>query len=101
MPPPGTLGSFKPEYAGLKGEARLDIQQKQGHPPFGVEMKITDDAGNRLPRDGKTFGRLEVRVPSVAKSYFKGEGGDVLDDEGFFDTGVVSTIDRHGYMQIT
>ena len=47
MSPLGTLGSLKPEYAGLDGEARLDVQQKQGHAPFGVEMKITDDAGKR------------------------------------------------------
>jgi hypothetical protein len=24
----------------------------------GVEVKVTDDAGNELPRDGKTFGHL-------------------------------------------
>ena len=42
------------------GDARLDVQMKQGHPPFGVEMKITDDAGKELPWDGKTFGRLKV-----------------------------------------
>ena len=51
--------------------------------------------------DGKTFGRLKVRGPAVAKAYFKGEGGAILDDEGFFDTGDVATIDPHGYMQIT
>jgi 3-(methylthio)propionyl---CoA ligase len=101
MSPLGSLCTMKPEYAELTGEARLDVQQKQGHPPFGVEMKITDDAGKRLPWDGKTFGRLKVRGPAVAKSYFKGEGGNLLDAEGFFDTGDVSTIDRHGYMQIT
>ncbi len=44
MSPLGTLGTLKPEYAGLTGEARLDVQVKQGHPPFGVEMKITDDS---------------------------------------------------------
>ena len=101
MSPLGSLCTMKPEYAHLTGEARLDLQQKQGHPPFGVEMKITDDAGNRLPWDGKTFGRLKVRGPAVAKSYFKDVGGHVLDEEGFFDTGDVATIDPHGYMQIT
>src|SRR6266702_6001325 len=59
MSPLGTLGSIKPEYAGLSGDALLDIKGKQGHSPFGVEMKITDDAGKGLPRDGKTFGRLK------------------------------------------
>ena len=100
MSPLGTLGSLKPEYAGLTGDARLDVQMKQGHPPFGVEMKITDDDDRELPRDGKTFGRLKVRGPSVARAYFKEDAG-VLDDEGFFDTGDVGTIDRYGYLSIT
>jgi fatty-acyl-CoA synthase len=63
-------------------------------------MKITDDAGRELPWDGKTFGRLKVRGPAVARAYFKGEG-DVLDPQGFFDTGDVATMDCHGYMQVT
>jgi fatty-acyl-CoA synthase len=101
MSPLGTLGTLKPEYAQLEGEARLDIQVKQGHPPFGVEMKIADDEGRDLPWDGKTFGRLKVRGPAVARSYFKGEGGEILDEHGFFDTGDVATMDAHGYMHIT
>ena len=100
MSPLGTLGSLKPEYDALSGEARLDAQMKQGHAPFGVDMKITDDSNRELPRDGKTFGRLKVRGPSVARAYFK-EGPTVLDEDGFFDTGDVATLDRYGYMQIT
>ena len=101
MSPLGSLCSLKPEYAELEGEARLDMQMKQGHPPFGVEMKITDDHGRDLPWDGKTFGRLKVRGPAVAKSYFKGEGGEAFGDDGWFDTGDVATMDKYGYMQIT
>jgi fatty-acyl-CoA synthase len=100
MSPLGTMCTLKPEYAALGGEARLDIQEKQGQSPFMVEMKITDDAGKRLPWDGKTFGRLKVRGPAVAKAYYR-ENGDILDSEGFFDTGDVATIDNHGYMQVT
>jgi len=100
MSPLGTLGSIKPDYDDLPSEAKLDIQMKQGHPPFGVDMKITDDRDRELPRDGKTFGRLKVRGPSVARAYFK-EPPDMLDDQGFFDTGDVATLDRFGYMQIT
>ncbi len=96
----GTLGSIKPEYAHLTGDAKLDVQVKQGHTPFGVEMKITDDHGRELPRDGKTFGRLKVRGPAVARAYFK-EDSDAVEADGYFDTGDVATIDAHGYMQIT
>jgi fatty-acyl-CoA synthase len=92
---------MKPEHDALTGDARLDVQQKQGHPPFGVAMKITDDNGKDLPWDGKTFGRLKVRGPAVAKSYYKGAGDPVFEKDGWFDTGDVATMDPYGYMQIT
>ena len=100
MSPLGSLCTIKPDYAELAGDARLDVQMKQGHPPFGVEMKITDDTDKPLPWDGKTFGRLKVRGPAVARRYFK-DDTEILDKDGFFDTGDVATMDRYGYMQIT
>jgi fatty-acyl-CoA synthase len=100
MSPLGTICSIKPDYDALTSKERLDIQCKQGHAPFTVEMKITDDAGTPLAWDGQTFGKLKVRGPAIARSYFK-DDSDILDAEGYFDTGDVATIDRHGYMQIT
>ena len=100
MSPLGTVGTLKPEHAGLSFEAILDVKQKQGYTPFGVEMKITDDSNKHVPWNGKTFGRIKVRGFAVAKAYFK-ENIDILDDDGFFDTGDVGTMDRNGYMQIT
>jgi len=101
MSPLGSLCTMKPEHALLTGEAKLDVQMKQGHPPFGVEMKIADDAGKDLPWDGKTFGRLKVRGPAVAKSYYKVDNDPVFEKDGWFDTGDVATMDPYGYMQIT
>jgi fatty-acyl-CoA synthase len=100
MSPLGTVGSIKPQLGHLSGDELLDVKQKQGYTPFGVEMKITDDANKSLPWDGKTFGRIKVRGFAVARGYFK-EGHEAIDDQGFFDTGDVGTMDRYGYMQIT
>ncbi|MEP6839282.1 MAG: fatty-acid--CoA ligase [Bradyrhizobium sp.] len=100
MSPLGTLATLKPPFDTLEGEERLDILQTQGYPPYGVQMKITDDAGKELPWDGKTFGRLKVSGPAVSKAYFRVDT-NILDDEGYFDTGDVATIDAHGYMRIT
>jgi fatty-acyl-CoA synthase len=100
MSPIGTVAALKPPYAGTTGDARLDVLQTQGYPPFAVQMKITDDTGKELPWDGKTFGRLKVSGPAVAKGYFRLDA-NILDEEGFFDTGDVSTIDQDGYMRIT
>jgi fatty-acyl-CoA synthase len=101
MSPIGTLGTRGGATADLPAEEWWPLRLKQGRTPFMVDMKITDDEGRALAHDGKTFGRLKVRGPAVARSYFKGEGGQAFDGEGWFDTGDVATIDVHGYMQIT
>jgi fatty-acyl-CoA synthase len=101
MSPLGTLSSPTAKVAASDPETQLRYKLKQGRPPLGVEMKLTDDAGARLPHDGATFGKLKVKGPFIVGQYFKGEGGQILDEEGFFDTGDVATIDDQGYMQIT
>jgi fatty-acyl-CoA synthase len=101
MSPMGTLSSPNARIAGSDPETQLRYALKQGRPPLGVDMKLENDAGEPLPHDGTTFGRLLVAGPAVAGAYFKGDGGQILDDEGYFDTGDVATIDEDGYMQIT
>jgi acyl-CoA synthetase (AMP-forming)/AMP-acid ligase II len=78
----------------------MAVQAKQGRAVFGVEMKIVDAQGERLPHDGRAAGELMVRGPWIASGYYRGEGaGPVVD--GWFPTGDVSTIDAEGFMQIT
>ncbi len=101
MNPLGTVNTPKAKHMTLPLKERFDLKCKQGRPVFGVQMKITDDDGNEMPRDGKAFGHLKVRGPWVVKEYFKHEGGRILDDDGWFDTGDVATIDADGFMQIT
>ncbi len=101
MSPIGSVCYMKPAAGAKTYDDVLKLKSKQGFAPFGVEMKIVDDANKPLPWDGQTFGRLKVAGPAVAKAYFKGEGGQILDEDGFFDTGDVATIDPNGYMQIT
>jgi fatty-acyl-CoA synthase len=101
MSPLGSTGMIKPQLADLPHQGWLDLKAKQGFAPFGVEMKIVDGENQELPWDGKKFGRLKVSGCAVVRSYFKSEVGDVVDDNGFFDTGDVATIDPDGYMQIT
>ncbi len=101
MSPLGTVCNLLGKHRGCTLEQRLDLQSKQGRPVFGVEMKIIDDAGRRLPHDGKAHGHLMVRGPWITSGYYLGEGGEILDADGFFDTGDVAMIDPDGYMQIT
>jgi len=100
MSPIGTCGTLKPGMENLSSKERYDIQEKQGRGIYGVEMKIIDDDGNVQPRDGVAFGNLLVRGPAICSGYMKGEGGQVLDEDGWFDTGDVANINELGYMQI-
>jgi fatty-acyl-CoA synthase len=99
--PLGTQATPNATIAAMDPEAILRFKLKQGRPPLGIEMKLVDDENKRLPHDGATFGKLKVKGPFVVGEYFKSEGGEILDEEGFFDTGDVATIDEHGFMQIT
>jgi len=101
MSPLGTIGTMNSFVSDLDDDAIIDVKCKQGRGIYGVEMKIVDENGKECPRDGKAFGHLKVRGPWVAKAYFRSEGGDILDEDGWFDTGDVATIDPFGYMQIT
>jgi fatty-acyl-CoA synthase len=101
LSPMGTIVQHTPELDALPAEGRARQMLKQGRTPFGVEMRLADDAGAVLPHDGRTFGRLQVRGSYVARGYFRGDGGEILDAAGFFDTGDVATIDPLGFMQIT
>ncbi|MBB6425223.1 long-chain-fatty-acid--CoA ligase [Sphingopyxis sp. JAI128] len=99
--PLGTVSVPNASVAAKSEPEQMSYKLKQGRLLCGLEMKLVDDAGGRLPHDGKTPGRLMIKGPTIAGAYYGGDGGDVLDEEGFFDTGDVSTIDTEGYMQIT
>src|SRR3546814_9849342 len=78
--PIGTMGARGPDWDDLSFEQQLDQVSKQGRVPFGVELRIVDDTGVVLPRDGVSAGRLEVRGPWVVKRYFRDDSGDCLDE---------------------
>jgi len=101
MSPLGTVNMFKPGMEHLEGEELLEAKLKAGRGVYGVEMKITDDENNELPWDGVAFGSLKVRGPWILKEYFKAEPGTTLEEDGWFETGDVATIDERGFMAIT
>ncbi len=99
MSPIGSIGAPTPEVMALSPLDQAAMQAKQGRSIFGVEMRIVDDAGTELPRDGVAFGRLLVRGPWIVAAYYAAEAA-ATDANGWFDTGDIATIDPLGYMAI-
>jgi fatty-acyl-CoA synthase len=98
--PIGTMGAPSPDWDELSFEAQVDQVSKQGTVPFGVELRVVDEAGTVLPRDGASAGRLQVRGPWVIGQYFK-EDAPAVDADNWFDTGDVAMLHPDGTMQIT
>ncbi len=98
--PIGTAGAPPPHWDEMSLSDQLDHVSKQGQIPFGVELRIIDDNGVVLPRDGVSSGRLQIRGPWVIKRYFRADS-DAVDADNWFDTGDVAVLHPDGTMQIT
>ena len=98
--PIGVIGRLLPKHAGLSQHDRTTAKMKAGRAVWGVGLKIVGEQGEVLPHDGVAYGHLHVRGPWIASGYFKSEGGEVLDANGWFPTGDVATIDPDGYVQL-
>ncbi len=98
--PIGVISKLLPKHAQTPAEDLVKVKLKQGRGVWGVDLKIVGENGESLPWDGVAFGHLHVRGPWVTSGYFKSEGGQVLDAEGYFPTGDVATIDPDGYLQL-
>jgi fatty-acyl-CoA synthase len=85
-----------------RGEAAAQevIWTRQGRLQFGLELRIVDEAGREVPRDGETPGALQVRGPWVVRRYYRHES-DAVDPDGWFDTGDIAALDDLGFMRIT
>ena len=101
LSPLGTYNAPKPAHAALSQAERDRLMLKQGRVAAGIDMKIVDGDGRELPWDGTAFGDLKVRGPWVCSAYYGEEPGSALDEDGWFATGDVATIDPEGLMEIT
>ncbi len=97
--PLGTLNQLLQKHEALSGAEKAKLREGQGRPPYGVELRLVDDEGTRLPEDGETQGNLQIRGHWIVDTYFKADG-TALTADGWFDTGDVATIDSDGYMII-
>ena len=57
MSPLGTCGSLLARHVDLDLEQRISVHLKQGRTVYGAEVRIVDDAGHELPRDGRSWAR--------------------------------------------
>jgi len=99
--PLASVSRLTPELLARPYDEQVPYRIKAGRPPLTVDLKIVDEDGKTLPNDGESVGKLMVKGAFVLERYFRQEQDTILDDEGFFDTGDMATIDADGFMSIT
>jgi len=102
MSPVGTLGVLAMKDRDRPLQERIDLKARQGRRMFGVELKIVDEEGRRLPHDGEASGELFVRGPGIISGYYENAeaSAKAFDKEGWFGTGDVAKITPDGYLVI-
>jgi acyl-CoA synthetase (AMP-forming)/AMP-acid ligase II len=93
-----TMSCLNSRQAEMPAADRHAAMAKQGKSVFGVEIKVVDDSGRSLPRDGVSQGQVMVRGQWTVSGYYKAEDPVLID--GWLPTGDIATIDAHGTMQI-
>ncbi len=100
MSPIGTLCRVPRDKLDAPLDERIPYKLKQGIPPFTTETKVVDEHGDEIPWGCDRTGRLLVRGIAVVDSYFKGDRS-ILDDDNWFDTGDLATVDACGSVRLT
>lgn len=85
---------------GLSDDAAVAAMRTQGKPLYGNEIRIVDDAGKPLPRDGNTPGHLQCRGHWIAGAYFKRPELDLRTEDGWMRTGDIAVIDPDNTLHI-
>ncbi|MEP6149493.1 MAG: AMP-binding protein, partial [Nisaea sp.] len=100
MSPVGSVNSFYARQRALPEDDRMELKTSQGRRAFGVDFKIVDGDGGRLPHDGVAFGELLVRGGAVMSAYYNDETAtaSAFDEEGWLKTGDVARIDPEGFL---
>jgi fatty-acyl-CoA synthase len=97
-----TICEPRPEHERLSRKERAVIKARQGVELLtSGEVRVVDDEGRRVPRDGETIGEIVVRGNAVMEGYY-------LDPEatadafrgGWFHSGDSAVVHPDGYVEI-
>ena len=91
-----------PEHAGLPEQARAELKARQGVELVSSgELRVVDEAGAEVPRDGQTLGEITVRGNVVMKGYYNDRAAtDAAIRDGWFHSGDAAVVHPDGYAEI-
>lgn len=97
-----TISEQRPEHAGLDSSARARIKARQGVEYLGnAEVRVVDDEGREVPKDGSTLGEIIIRGNAVMAGYYNDpEATAKAIRNGWFYSGDAAVVHDDGYIEI-
>ena len=97
-----SICEMRPEHQGLATEERARHKARQGVELItSGELRVVDEKGRDVPRDGQTRGEVVVRGNVVMEGYYKApEATAKAFEGGWFHTGDAAVVEPDGYMLI-
>ena len=97
-----TVCEPRPEHDALSPGERAVIKARQGVKLItSGELRVVDDEGHDVPRDGATVGEIVVRGNVVMKGYYNDpEATAVAMRGGYFHSGDAAVVHPDGYVDI-
>ena len=90
------------EHAGLPAAERAAVKARQGVELItSGELRVVDETGNDVPRDGETVGEIVVRGNVVMEGYYRDPDATARAFRGgWFHSGDAAVVHSDGYIEI-
>lgn len=97
-----TISEWRPEHAQLDAAERARIKARQGVEYLGnAEVRVVDDDGNEVPKDGATLGEIIIRGNAVMAGYYNDPAAtERAIRNGWFYSGDAAVVHPDGYIEI-
>ncbi len=98
----GIAGYLKPKLQNIPDEEKIKYWSKQGIALPGTEIKVLNEEGEEVEWNDEEMGELVKKgfVPFEGYYNLPEETEEALDEEGWFYTGDVVTVDEDGYLTL-
>lgn len=97
-----TFATLKDHLKELPREEQDALKARAGLPVPTVDLRVVDEEGSDIEPDGKAIGEVVVKSNVVMAGYWGDPEAtaETFDEDGWFHTGDMATIDEEGYIQI-
>jgi fatty-acyl-CoA synthase len=97
-----TVCESRPEHEALSASARAILKARQGVELItSGDLRVVDEQGQDVPRDGVTVGEIVVRGNVVMKGYYNDpEATAIAFRGGYFHSGDAAVVHADGYVDI-